>query len=177
MIAPETGGMDDTGRMRDPDTGDGESMRKRMTASRRNTEAYFAVPRDEKACEGETELCPRGAKAIVEIDYKAVKREAKTEYRKIKVCAARAYEKKLDEARDRFLRNTLHLREDYRSLKEKAREELRQLLTDARERYEFTVDMVRDMRIGPKKGRAGGVSKKTTRKIMKIAAAVESREG
>lgn len=170
-ITPETGRKGDGGTVPVPGrrNRDGEGMRRRMSASRRETEAYFADSRRD-------ERPGRSADKGDAIDYKEVKKEAKAEYRKIKESAAKAYEERLDDARGEFLRSAVRSREEYQLAKDGAREELDQLLSDAREQYEFTVDMARDLKVGIKGAPAGGGrSKKTTRKIAKAVDAGNTR--
>lgn len=107
-ISPEAGRTGDDGAVRAPArrSKDGEGMRRRMSASRRETEAYFADSRRQ-------ELPGRTASKGDTIDYKEVKKEAKAEYRKIKESAAQAYKERLEEARGEFLRNAVRSREQY----------------------------------------------------------------
>lgn len=136
---------------------DGEEVsgsHSRMTASRRETEAYLADARNVRGRKHR-----EGGAASVSLDYKAIKKEAKTEYRKIKEGASRVYERRLEDAQMEFLRHAARSRREYRDARERAREEMRQLLQDAREQYEFTLDMARDMRPGTKRRISGGFGK------------------
>lgn len=168
-IARETGRTgDEEGRRGADHRGvDGEGVHLKMSASRRDTEAYFADSRRDVGRDYDKETFRYSGKDD-DLDYKEVKKEAKAEFRKIKESAVRVYEKRLEEARGEFLRNAVRSREQYQLAKDGARRELEQLLADAREQYEFTIDMARDLKVGLRGLTAGGGrSKKTTRKIAK----------
>lgn len=79
------------------------------------------------------------------IDYKAIKKEAKTEFKRLKENATKKYERRLGEARGEFLRSAVSSQEKYRTEMRDARDEMDEIVVQAREQYEFTLDMVRDL--------------------------------